>query len=104
MPADVATPMLIRSDRVVLFLAGCLGAAGRWVEAIPADRRRLWVPVALAAIPASHSTRASDARGAFRMQVPAQEVIRIATVPDADGGVTIMTGNDATFLGGCLRH
>ena len=52
----------------------------------------------------SVATATSDARGVFRMQVPAQEVIRIATVPDADGGVTIMTGDDATFLGGCLRH
>ena len=45
----------------------------------------------------------SDARGVFRMHVPAQEVIRIATSPDADGGVTIMTGHDDAFLGGCLR-
>lgn len=49
------------------------------------------------------ATAMSDARGAFRMQVPAQEVMRIATTPDVDGGVTIMTGHEATFLGGCLR-
>ena len=36
---------------VVLFFAGCLGAAGRWIEAVPADRLRIWGPVALAAIP-----------------------------------------------------
>ncbi len=52
----------------------------------------------------SVATAMSDARGVFRMHVPVQEVIRIATMPDADGGVTIMTGHDATFLGGCLRH
>ncbi|MBK7531763.1 MULTISPECIES: hypothetical protein [Burkholderiales] len=45
----------------------------------------------------------SDARGVFRMHVPAREVMRIATLPDVDGGVTIMTGHDTTFLGGCLR-
>lgn len=49
------------------------------------------------------ATALSDARGVFRMHVPAQEVIRIETSPDVDGGVTIMTGRDATFVGGCLR-
>ncbi len=45
----------------------------------------------------------ADAHGVFRMHVPAREVVRIATMPDVDGGVTIMTGHDATFVGGCLR-
>ena len=27
---------------VVLFLAGCLGAKGRWLESVPADRLRVW--------------------------------------------------------------
>ncbi len=49
------------------------------------------------------ATAMSDARGVFRMHVPSREVMRIATMPDVDGGVTIMTGHDATFLGGCLR-
>lgn len=49
------------------------------------------------------ATATSDAQGVFRMQVPAREVMRIATAPDIDGGVTIMTGHDASFLGGCLR-
>lgn len=51
----------------------------------------------------SVATSVSDVRGVFRMQVPAHEVMRIATLPDVDGGVTIMTGHDATVLGGCLR-
>lgn len=51
----------------------------------------------------SVATATSDGHGVFRMQVPAREVMRIATMPDVDGGVTIMTGHDATFLGGCLR-
>lgn len=49
------------------------------------------------------ATAISDTHGVFRMQVPAREVVRIATTPDVDGGVTIMTGHDATFIGGCLR-
>jgi hypothetical protein len=51
----------------------------------------------------SVATAMSDAHGVFRMHVPAREVVRIATMPDVDGGVTIMTGHDATFVGGCLR-
>ena len=49
------------------------------------------------------ATAMSDARGVFRMHVSAQEVIRIATLPDLDGGVTVMTGHAAIVLGGCLR-
>jgi hypothetical protein len=37
------------------------------------------------------------------MHVPAREVMRIATLPEVDVGVTIMTGQDAVLLGGCLR-
>lgn len=49
------------------------------------------------------ATAMSDARGVFHMHVPAHEVVRIATMPDIDGGLTIMTGRDTTFVGGCLR-
>ena len=32
---------------VVLFLAGCLGANGRWLESVPADRLRAWRAVSV---------------------------------------------------------
>jgi hypothetical protein len=49
------------------------------------------------------ATATSDVHGVFRMHVPAREVMRIATLPEVDVGVTIMTGQDAVLLGGCLR-
>lgn len=68
------------------------------------DRPRMQAVQATTPEGRSVATAMSDARGVFRMHVPAQEVIRVATMPDTDGGVTIMTGHDATFLGGCLRR
>jgi hypothetical protein len=68
------------------------------------DRPRVQAVQATTPEGRSVATAMSDARGVFHMRVPAQEVIRIAAMPDTDGGVTIMTGHDATFLGGCLRH
>ena len=68
------------------------------------DRPRVQAVQATTPEGRSVATAMSDARGVFRMRVPAQEVIRIAGMPDTDGGVTIMTGHDATILGGCLRH
>ncbi len=45
----------------------------------------------------------SDAGGVFRMHVPAREVLRVETVAGVHDGLTLMTGNGATLLGGCLR-
>lgn len=36
---------------VVLFVAGCMGAAGGWLEGVPPAQRRRWAIVALAALP-----------------------------------------------------
>jgi hypothetical protein len=49
------------------------------------------------------ATAMSDARGVFRLHVPAREVLRIETMTAGGDGLTIMTGSDAAILGGCLR-
>lgn len=38
-----------------------------------------------------------------QVKVPAHAVLRIETMTAAAGGLTIMTGGDATSLGGCPR-
>jgi len=49
------------------------------------------------------ATAMSDVHGLFRVHVPAHDVLRIETMTAAADGLTIMTGGDATSLGGCLR-
>jgi hypothetical protein len=90
-----ASPAAPQSPSVVS-LEGCVVDAR--------DRPRVQAVQASTAEGRTVATAMSDAHGVFRMHVPAQEVIRIATMPDAGDGVTIMTGRDATILGGCLRH
>lgn len=89
-----ASPAVPQSPSVVS-LEGCVVDAH--------DRPRVQAVQASTPEGRTVATAMSDARGVFRMHVPAREVIRIATMPDADGGVTIMTGHEATSLGGCLR-
>ncbi len=89
-----ASPAAAQTPRVVS-LEGCVVDAH--------DRPRVQAVQASTPEGRTVATAMSDARGLFRMHVPAQEVIRVATRPDADGGVTIMTGHEATSLGGCLR-
>ncbi|MFO1037241.1 MAG: acyltransferase family protein [Geminicoccaceae bacterium] len=36
---------------IVLFVAGCYGARGRWISEVPADRVRVWLPITLLTIP-----------------------------------------------------
>lgn len=45
----------------------------------------------------------SDVNGVFRVHVPAHAVLRVQTMTAGADGLTIMTGGDATSLGGCLR-
>ena len=87
-PAVPQTPSLVS-------LEGCVVDAN--------DRPRVQAVQASTPEGLTVATAMSDARGVFRMHVSAQEVIRIATMPDLDGGVTIMTGHTAVVLGGCLR-
>lgn len=45
----------------------------------------------------------SGADGVFRLSVPARSVLRVETLDSSGDGMTIMTGNHPTLLGGCLR-
>lgn len=49
------------------------------------------------------ATAMSDVNGVFRVHVPAHDVLRVETMTSGADGLTIMTGSDATSLGGCLR-
>jgi hypothetical protein len=36
---------------IVLFVAGCCGASGHWLNAVPANQRRLWLILSCVAVP-----------------------------------------------------
>lgn len=48
-------------------------------------------------------TTVSAADGVFRIEVPARAVLRIESMGPAADGITLMTGETAITMGGCLR-
>lgn len=49
------------------------------------------------------ASASSGADGLFRMQVPAEQMLRIEDLAAPDDGITILTGRQSVSLGGCLR-